>query len=73
MSRETIVEKKCTCDLCGAEMYTNQKTGEPWSGANITIHLKRFFGLRCTEECDIDICEKCYCKITGKTKEEVGW
>jgi len=73
MSRTTVVEKKCKCDFCGSEMYTNQKTGEPYGGANVRIIQKRFFGLIKTEEGEIDLCKQCYCKLTGKTESEVGW
>lgn len=71
--RKTTIERKCICDFCGKEMYTDQKTGEPYCGANVRITLKRFFGLIKTETGDIDLCKECYCKLTGKTEEEVGW
>lgn len=73
MSRETIVEKKCKCDFCGEEIYTNQKTGDPWSGAKIIIYQKLFFGLFRQVESNLDLCKKCYCKLTGKDAKDVGW
>lgn len=73
MSRETIVEKKCKCDICGDEIYTNQKTGEPYCGVHIRMFRRIFFGLFGSREREIDICKKCYSKLTGKTEKDIGW
>ena len=71
MARETIVEKKSICDMCGVEMYTNQKTGEPWTGVEFIIYRRIFFGLFACRYLQIDLCKSCYCKLTGKKESEI--
>lgn len=64
--KKTIPEQKIVvCDICGREIYTDQKSGDQWAGVRYDIIETRFLGLFGKVKKTVDVCATCYKKITG--------